>query len=233
MKYLAFGIIVLSLAAVGGALETGALETGKNAETASQQASLDLVPDETPQQVGGGGKDDEDPPEGGLATPEGPRSQVPVLRQTGGHTAQVPMEHGSCGLDCGTHVLAVQNGNLDVPFEISMSCPAGSRVSFLAYQIPGELQVKIVDAPTASSSFSQNLQLQPFSAAELEAGCQTALGGSWPQPGHHQNTEEVVVETLGKAIKTWGRCTSWLKKKSRSYTAEVEMSCQDQSWVAP
>ncbi len=192
-----------------------------------------------PTPVRAGGRPDEDPPEGGLfnSEPQGgfkaPTASIPVLTQTGGTTAKVPMKHGSCGLDCGTHKLAVQGGNLDIPFKISMSCPAGAKVSFLAYKMKGQNQVKVVNSATGSSSFSKNVKLQPFSKDELEEACRVALGGDWPQPGSHKNKTKTVTKNLAESVKVWGKCTGWANQTLRTYPAKLRLTCEDQSWYVP
>lgn len=185
-------------------------------------------------------REDEDPAEAGLfAAPQpelgfkAPGASIPVLKQTGGTTAKVPMKHGSCGLDCGTHELATQSGNLDVPFKISMSCPAGTKVSFLAYKMKGQNQVKVVSQATGASSYSKNVKLKPFSKSELEESCRVALGGNWPQPGQHKNKSKTVTSNLQESVKVWGQCTGWANQVTRNYPAKVKLTCEDQSWFVP
>lgn len=180
-----------------------------------------------------GDKEDEDGAEGGLAVPSDSVTAKPVLIQTGGKTAKVPMKHGSCGLDCGIHVLATQTGNLRIPFKISMSCPSGSSVSFLAYRLKGFDQNKVVDGGPAPSKYLKELSLKPFSANELEAACQEALGGGWAKPGSHNNTQQKVTTNLQEKIEVWGQCTGWANQVKRSYEARVKLTCEDQSWSSP
>ncbi|MCB1036936.1 MAG: hypothetical protein KDD47_24125, partial [Acidobacteria bacterium] len=173
------------------------------------------------------------PPPLGLTAKTTPTDAAPALKQTGGTTAKVPMKHGSCGLDCGTHVLATQSGNLDVPFKLSMSCPAGTQVSFVAYQMKGQNQVKVVNGATGSGSFSKNVKLQPFSKDELQEACRVALGGNWPEPGQHKNKTKTVQTNLQEDVKVWGQCTGWANQVTRNYPAKLRLTCEDQSWFTP
>ncbi len=149
----------------------------------------------------------------------------PGLVQQGGNQAFVPMKHGSCGLNCQTHVLAVTSGNLDITFTIDLDCPFGLDVSSLSYEISGQAPVAVVEAPTPEP-FSQNLVLQPFSKNELEAACRSALGGNWAPPGDHNNAAESVETHIDKEISVTGECTG-LGPVLREYAAELTIECKD------
>ena len=114
-----------------------------------------------------------------------------------------------------------------------MSCPAGSEVSFLSYRLKSKKQVPVVNGATGSSSFLKNLKLQPFSVEDLEEACRSALGGNWAQPGNHKNTTGTVQGSLQETLTVRGQCTGWSKPIVRKYSADLELSCQDQSWVDP
>ncbi len=170
-----------------------------------------------------GSKEPDYEPGGGLTTGSGPG-----LAQQGGDHATVPMKHGSCGLDCGTHVLAVQSGNLNVPFKIGMSCSGNQQVTSLTYQLQGKGVVKVVQAATAAP-FSQDLNLRPFSKAELEEACRVALGGDWPTPGFHKNPTKSVSTSLEETVTVRGRCAG-SSTITRQFPAELTVSCQDRSF---
>jgi hypothetical protein len=171
-------------------------------------------------------------PSGGLATPTQPAA-TPSMKQLGSTTATVPMKHGSCGLDCGTHVLAQQTGNLDVDFKLEMSCPAGTVVTHLSYKPAGHNATAVVGAPTGASLFSQTLAAQPFSAAELEARCKQALGGDWPLPGSHRNASGAVQTSIQKSIEVWGQCSGWANKTQRTWPVALSLTCQDKDFFVP
>ena len=231
MKTITFGLLLLALALPATAFEKGDCCASVNDICVSICKKISCTAESDCEMVGD--RPDPEPGEGGLAAPGGDSSPKPVLIQTGGTSAQVPMKHGSCGLDCGTHVLAVASGNLDVPFKISMNCPAGTRVKFLAYAMQGQEQVTVVDGATPSSSYSEDLDLQPFSTADLEESCRVALGGNWPLPGSHQNLKPKEVANLQEPVTVWGQCTGWPDKAKRAYSAKLRLSCEDQSWFAP
>ncbi len=161
-----------------------------------------------------------------------PNSQ-PQLVQTGGTTAKVPMKHGSCGLDCGTHVLASASGNLDAPFRLSLACPPGQNVVFLAYQLAGASQVAVVAAPSGKSSVAEQLELRPFSKAELENACKVAFGGPWTLPDRHHNAKKTAAAELEEPISYWGRCSGSPRVVEKSLDARLEISCIDESWSPP
>lgn len=156
---------------------------------------------------------------------------VPEMLQTGGTTAFVPMKHGSCGIaDCSTHVLASQDGNLDVPFKLRMTCPAGTTVTFFAYQFPGQNQAQVVTSDTGSASFEDDVAAQPYSKLELEQACQTAMGGAWVSPGSHNNGSKLVPSAIGETVQVWGQCSGWANSVKRSYPVYTSLTCSDESW---
>ena len=212
-----------------------ALKTMNRRDQATLKKGLTAEKDPT----GSGGRPDTDPIHvygegqvGGLQTPPS-GTGVPKMQQTGGTTAKVPMKHGSCGLDCGTHVLATQGGNLNVSFKIGMSCPSGQGVSFVAYKLKGQSQVKIVQSNTGSSSYTKNVKAQPFSKDELEEACRAALGGGWAEPGRHKNQTKTVKKTIEETVEVWGKCSGWTNTVKRSYPAALTLTCEDQSWSLP
>lgn len=168
-------------------------------------------------------------------TPQGLTSApgVPTLTQLGGAGAKVPMKHGSCGLDCGIHVLAVSSGNLGVPVRVGMTCPAAVKVDGVEFQLAGQGVTALVQGNTQKSSFSKEIKVQPFSKAELEAACQKALGGSWPLPDLHHNTEATVETELQETIRVWGHCTGWADKAVKEYPVKLTVTCSDQSFPPP
>ena len=159
-------------------------------------------------------------------------ASVPVLMQLPPGTANVSMKHGSCGTDCGTHALATTKGNLKMKFKIQMSCPNGTDVNHLSYRIPGGNVIQVF-GNTTSQSVEKNLELQPFSAGELEQSCRAALGGNWATPGSHHNATQTVNGLISKPIDTWGRCTGWANKVKRTYQAKLTLTCNDTSFFAP
>ena len=170
---------------------------------------------------------------GGVATPTAPAGGAPSMKQLGSTTAKVPMKHGSCGLDCATHVLAQKSGNLDVKFKLEMSCPAGAQVVHLSYKPAGHNATVVVGAPSGASVFSQTVAAQPFTAAELEAACQQALGGSWPIPGNHDNASATVQKGVSKSIEVWGQCSGWANKAKRTWPVALSLTCEDRSFFVP
>lgn len=161
---------------------------------------------------------------------------VPKLSQLGGTTATVPMKHGGYvvnGNEIGQHVLATQHGNLKMPARISMSCPQGTAVSWLSYQVPGHNQVAVIQGPTNAKSYSKKIHIQPFTAEEFEQACHKALGGDWLYNMGHNNTQKVVKTTLLKKIEVRGACTGWANKVTRAYPVTVTASCVDKDWSPP
>jgi hypothetical protein len=169
----------------------------------------------------------------GLATPTVPAAGTPSMKQLGSTLAKVPMKHGSCGLDCGTHVLAQTTGNLDVKFKVEMSCPGGADVIHLSYRPAGHDVTVVVGAPSGASELAQTIAAQPFTAAELEAACQQALGGSWPLPNSHSNTTATVQKGVDKSIEVWGQCSGWANKAKSTWPVTLSLTCQDQSFFVP
>lgn len=170
---------------------------------------------------------------GGLTAPAAPAGGTPSMKQLGSTLAQVPMKHSSCGLDCATHVLAQKTGNLDVSFKLEMSCPGGADVIHLSYQPAGHNATVVVGAPSGVSAFSQTIAAQPFTAAELEAACQQALGGSWPIPGGHGNTTATVQKGVHKSIEVWGQCSGWANKAKSTWPVTLSLTCQDRDFFVP
>lgn len=154
---------------------------------------------------------------------------VLTLAQLGGTTGKVPLIHGSCGLDCATHVLPPASGALEVSFKLDVSCPHGV-VDQVWVQPQGQRLAKVVNAPTGNADFSQTLKLQPFSKAELERACQKALGGSWPLPGSHKNSGKTVQTKVTDAIQVWGRCSTCPANTMQSFPVALTLTCEDQSF---
>ncbi len=166
----------------------------------------------------------------------GTQNNVPKLSQLGGTAAKVPMKHGGYvvnGNEIGQHVLATQHGNLKMPARISMSCPQGTTISWLSYQVPGHNQVAIIQGPTNAKSYSKKIHIQPFTAEEFGQACHKALGGDWLPNMSHNNTQKVVKTTLSKKIEVLGACTGWANKVKRTYPVTVTASCVDKDWSPP
>ena len=111
-----------------------------------------------------------------------------------------------------------------------MSCPPGLVVDQLWVRPQGQDVVKVVDAPTGQAAFSQTIKLRPFSAKELEAACQAALGGSWPLPDTHNNAQKLVKKVVKESVQVWGRCSTWANSASRSYPVTLTVTCEDRSF---
>jgi hypothetical protein len=167
-----------------------------------------------------------------LAAPAAPAG-TPTLAQLGGSLAKVPMKHGSCGLDCGTHVLAVASGNLDVAVKLGMTCPGGTSVDALSYQLSGRGVTAVIQGNTGKGAVAETRKLQPFSMGELEAACQKALGGSWPLPDTHHNQKKSVKASLEEAVTVRGRCTGWAHAAERSVPLLLNLVCEDRSFPPP
>lgn len=160
-------------------------------------------------------------------------SSGPIGAQIGGSTAYVPMKHGSCGLDCGTHVLATQSGNLNMKFKVGMICPAGKTVNHVSYRPQGHNIKTVIDSNTNTQSFSQIVTIQPFSVQEFEKAGQEALGGSWPLPNPHNNRTATVKKTLQKSVEVWGQCSEWGNKQKKSFPVTITVTFEDKSFVVP
>lgn len=173
------------------------------------------------------------PRSGGPVIGTQPAQNVPTLSQIGSSTAYVPMKHGSCGTDCGTHVLAVQSGNLNMKLQVGMSCPAGRTVTHLSFKPQGQNATSVVGYDTGQASYSKTLFAQPFSKVELESACQQALGGSWAEPGPHNNNVAEVKKTIAKSVNVWGQCSGWANKVLRTYPVSLTLTCRDQSFFVP
>lgn len=173
------------------------------------------------------------PRSGGPVIGSEPAQNVPTLSQIGSSTAFVPMKHGSCGQDCGTHVLAVASGNLNMQLDVGMSCPAGRTVTHLSFKPQGQNAISVVGYDTGQASFSKTLFAQPFSKGELESACQQALGGSWAEPGSHNNNVAEVKKTIAKSVNVWGQCSGWANKVLRTYPVSLTLTCRDQSFFVP
>jgi hypothetical protein len=212
----------VDLQSPAGRFALATLDSGDQARLREITGTSRPTPEQRPMQ---------DTPQGLVSLPA--PTGTPTLSQLGGATAKVPMKHGSCGLDCGIHVLATQSGNLDVPARIGMTCPAGTSVNAVEYQLAGQGVTAVVGAGTGKGTFSKDVKIQPFSKAELEAACQKALGGSWPLPDLHRNAQKTVQATLKESVRVWGRCTSWANKALKTYPVTVTLTCEDQSFPPP
>jgi hypothetical protein len=162
-----------------------------------------------------------------------PPAYTPVMQQLGGTTAQVPMKHGSCGIDCSTHLLASKTGNLDVRFKIEMSCPAGTVVTHLSYQPDGHGTSVVVGANSGASLISKTIAAQPFTASELEAACRKAMGGDWPTGNGDPNPSRTLRTGVHKSIDVWGQCSGWANKAKRTWPVALTLTCEDESFPIP
>jgi hypothetical protein len=166
---------------------------------------------------------------GGLAAPT-PPAHTPVMQQLGSTTAKVPMKHGSCGIDCDTHVLASKTGNLDVKFKIEMSCPAGTVVTHISYQPDGHDTTVVVGANSGASLISKTIAAQPFTASELEAACRKAMGGNWPSGNGDPSPSRSVRTGVHKSIDVWGQCSGWANKAKRTWPVALTLTCEDKDF---
>jgi len=169
---------------------------------------------------------------GTLAAPP-PPAHTPVMQQLGSTTAQVPMKHGSCGIDCSTHRLFSQTGNLDVSFKVEMGCPAGTTVTHISYQPDGHGTTVVVGANSGASLVSKTIAAQPFTAGELEAACRTAMGGDWPTGNGDPNRSSTVRTGVHKSIDVWGQCSGWANKAKRTWPVALTLTCEDKSFPIP
>lgn len=175
------------------------------------------------------------PPQAGggiVAAPQVPVG-TPTLAQLGSSSAYVPMKHGTVGLDASNHVLANRMGNLDMQLKAGMTCPDDRSVIHYSAQPAGGNAVTFVNANTGNDEYSANVTLKPFSADELEAACQRALGGTWASGNDHHNTTQSVKKTISKKIEVWGQCSGWANKTKRTYTVLLTLTCDDKSWFTP
>lgn len=146
------------------------------------------------------------------------------------------LEHGSCGSSCNTHIpvdpAAEPPG---IPVRLGLSCPAGQNVEGLSYQVMGQQEIFLVDGDTGSSTYTQSLEVNPFSKAELAAACERALGGRWLPGGSHSNLAEKVETTLKKSINVRGKCA--FEPRQKKYQVSLGVLCIDRDfsldWAPP
>jgi hypothetical protein len=169
---------------------------------------------------------------GGFTTAPAPIG-TPTLAQMGASSAYVPMKHATTGIDAGNHVLAVQNGNLNMKFKAGMTCPEGLTVIHVSARPVGVNTTTFVGSDTGSDTYSATVTLKPFTKSELETACQQALGGGWASSNGHNNTTQTVKKTISKKIDVWGQCSGWTNKAKRTYTALLTLTCDDTSWFTP
>jgi hypothetical protein len=168
------------------------------------------------------------PRNGGPVIANQPAPQyLPTLSQLGSSSAYVPMKHGSAGIDLTTHVLAVQNGNLDMSLKVGMSCPAGRTVTHLSFKPQGQNATSVVGFDTGQQVFSKTLDAKPFSKSELESTCKQALGGVWASNNPHPNVGPEVKKTIVKSVNVWGQCSGWANKTKRTYPVSLTLTCRD------
>lgn len=166
--------------------------------------------------------------------PFGVGLQVPCLgipTLFGHATAFVPMTHVSCGLDCSTHGLATEDGNLNMNLNVGACCPPAHptvsiKVSGLATDTPYLDQ--------GNSPYSDTISVQPFSLKDLNTACEVALAGSWATPGSHKNAQQTVVTLLEKNITIEATCVGTSPKNElREYTVSLLTTCHDLNFYVP
>jgi hypothetical protein len=199
-----------------------AIQSAREAARSPQRKPGSVANPEHPAAAGGRGYEPVKGLVGGLG------QDVLTLQQLGGTTANVAMKQGSCGLDCGTWVLATAGGNLSVPFKIGLACSPGKTAVYLAYQLASDKLVKLLDRDSGQLSVAQTLDLQPFSAADLEKACQAALGGSWAKPNSPKNTSSTAHTHLAETIRLWGRCAGETANAMRDFPVNLAITCQVQ-----
>jgi hypothetical protein len=175
------------------------------------------------------------PAKGGNNAFAAPQSQEHLGLQRLGPipTAKVPMKQGSCGLDCGTWVVANPHGNFDVPFRITLACAPGKTAVYAAYRIQGQFLEKVLHTDSGAGTFSKQLELRPFSTSELQAACLKALGGNWPLPNFPNNTSSTANTHLDKEISYWGRCSTETTNTSGQLHLSIPVVCQTPKTVQP
>jgi hypothetical protein len=183
------------------------------------------------------GERDEDGPIGpGTLALVGGTTNVGVTQLGAGGAAQatVPMEHDACGIDCDTHSLATTKGNLKVPIEITVGCPAGQHVSHVSYQVEGQFVTQLVGAPQASAAYKKTVHIVPNSLSDLEETCRAELGGSWPSNNPHPAVQKQEKALLLKEVTAWGQCTGDGAKTAKQLTTKTQLTCVDTDYpVAP
>ena len=161
----------------------------------------------------------------------------PKLSQIGSSTAYVPMKRKLVkvvnGNEVSNHVLATTNGNLKMKIRISMTCPAGKKVTHLSYRPQGQNFKTIVNGPTGSHVFSKDMKITPFSLQDLEKAGQDALGGAWVGPNKPNNKTAKVTKTLKKSILVRGQCEGWANKQSKIFPVLLKTTFEDTDFFHP
>ena len=161
----------------------------------------------------------------------------PKLSQLGSSSAYVPMKRKQVGLvngnEISNHVLATTNGNLNMKVRLSMTCPTGKKVTHLSYRPQGQNFKTLVNAPTASSSYSKDLLIQPFSLQDLEKAGQDAFGGAWAAPNGPKNKMKTVTKTLKKSVLVRGQCEGWANKQSKVFPVLLKTTFDDLDFFVP
>jgi hypothetical protein len=182
-----------------------------------------------------GGRDEEGPIGPGRMAIAGGSTSVSIEQLGRGGTAfaNVPMEHDSCGIDCGTHSLATTTGNLKLPVEITVGCATGQHVEYVAYQVEGQFLQVLVNAEQPTGSYEQTQQIIPNSVNVLEATCRDALGGSWALNNPHPSVDEEESELLIKSVTAKARCTGDAGNTTAQVTTKTQLTCIDQDYPIP
>lgn len=150
----------------------------------------------------------------------------PDLIQQDDVRIEVAMKHGSCGSGCYTHVLAAPVAAPKIPVTISMKC-GSKKVTSLEYKMQDQDPVP-VPGPDGNE-FVQDLELQPFSASELEVACRGAFGGNASSPllGSHGTVDKDLVED----IEVSGKCGDDSDTEPKPFPVKVSVSCKDPSLI--
>ena len=186
-----------------------------------------------------------DPPTNGFDGPFDFGLEAPCLLEIptliGHATAYVPMTHVSIGLDSKTHGLATEEGNLNMLLTVGFCCADSNIAELKIFPVgtpgddpdptPGEY-----DVPGAEgfSSFSRLVSVQPFTLNDLDEACEMALGGGWPSPGQHKNSEQIVDTVKTKPVTIRAKCEDWTNPVTRVYYVSLNpITCDDKSFFVP
>lgn len=155
-----------------------------------------------------------------------PHGPPVVCMKDGG--ADFPLQHGTCGADCTTHVPADDAVDLEAPVRIDFLCPNGVEVRSVSYQLDGQRRV-VLRSGSAANTFSSDRHI-PFSKAKAAVACKEALRGTWPKNGKHANSRERVETTLERTIELQGGCEGGDKLRQSRFRVRLNVTCVDEDF---
>ncbi len=174
-------------------------------------------------------------PAKGPNTLTAPQTQTLLTFRQLSTSAVVPMKPGRCPgvVDCGVYVLANRHGNTAARVRMGIDCVPGKTAFYLGYRIGGGSVETVLTGGSTQGTYTRDLELELFSASELETACQKALGGSWPEPGGPRNTSSTVATQVSKTLRLWGRCYADPDDTSKDVLVKLALTCTTQNTVHP